>query len=103
MKQLIFSILLWSLCMCQTTSNLIFNNSFNSLNFERIKNELFANENRRNFSEPDFKLVDRNFRYDEVQCEKELVAIADSLQSSDFWALKRKLNWKSNKIFRFRN
>lgn len=99
MKQLIFFILLWSRCLCKTSSNIILfdDNNFNSLDLERIKNKLFSNENRLNFFGSHSKSVEKNFRYDEAKCEIELSAIGASLQSADFWAIKRKLNWKSSK------
>lgn len=86
-SRLFFCIWLSTQCLCQT------NNNFNSLDFEKIKNQLFSAESFWNFSESQLRSDDQlDIRYNETECQQELMKIGKSLQELDFWAIKRKFN-----------
>lgn len=88
-NRLIFAILLSAQCLCHA------NNSFNSFDFEKIKKQLFSKESLANVSESKFLSDDQLDGYNEMECLQELMAIGQSLQKLDFWAIKRKLNRNS--------
>lgn len=87
-SRLIFFILLSTQFLCHASNN------FNSLDFEKIKNQFFSPENVRNFSESKLRSDDELDRYNMMECMQELMKIGKSLQKLDFWAIKRKFNWK---------
>lgn len=93
MNQLILFILLSAHRFAGTTSQYVYNR-FDSLDFEKIKIALFADEKLRNFSIYNFKSANKTLTYDDAQCEKEMIAIGNCLQNSDVWAIKRKFNYE---------
>lgn len=85
-NRLIFAIWLSAQCLCHA------NNSFNSFDFEKIKNQLFSHESLGIVSESKYRSDDQLDGYNETECMQELMAIGQSLVKLDFWAIKRKFN-----------
>lgn len=87
-NRLIFCVWLSVQCLCHA------NKTFSSIDFERIKDLLFANEGLGDVSGQKLGSDDR---YNATECGKELIAIGKSLQNPDFWAIQSEFYWKLTK------
>lgn len=74
--------------------------NFHLLDFEKIKNQLFSNDNFQYMIPNGDEKNEINPHYDELKCDEELKAIQSNLvnfNNSDMWALKRKQTKKKLK------
>lgn len=93
-NRLIFCVwLLSAQCLCNA------NITFSSIDFERIKDRLFSNEGLGNVSGQRLSSDDG---YNASECRKELIAIGNSLQNPDFWAIQSEFNCKLRKSRSFK-